>query len=111
MSNFLTKLGTLSSANEIFGFLGIEYDEKVLHVNRLHILKRYHDYLRQAGQPEDGLDDAALHAAYKQWLEKAYHDFVVSTPVQEKVFKVFNDQAAAAMGAHGFVGLNQIKRG
>ena len=40
MSDLTTRLKALSSANEFLEFFGVEYDEAVVHVNRLHILKR-----------------------------------------------------------------------
>jgi nitrogenase-stabilizing/protective protein len=59
-------------------------------VNRLHILKRFHQYLhRSDGLP--ALDDVALFRRYRELLTQAYDDFTQSTAQQEKVFKVFQD--------------------
>ena len=52
MDGLIQKLKALSSANEFLDFFGIEYDERVVHVNRLHILKRFYQYLHRA----DSLD-------------------------------------------------------
>jgi nitrogenase-stabilizing/protective protein len=67
-------------------------------VNRLHILKRFYQYLHQAkGLPKGaseglaGLDEVETFRRYRELLAQAYQDFVVSTPAQEKVFKVFQD--------------------
>jgi hypothetical protein len=47
-------LEELSSAEDFLDYFGIDYDPTVVHVNRLHILQRFHDYLGQAeGRPAD----------------------------------------------------------
>jgi nitrogenase-stabilizing/protective protein len=62
----------------------------VVNVSRLHILKRFYQYLRQEKGLGD-LDEAQIFARYRGLLVHAYEDFVTSTPAQEKVFKVFQD--------------------
>jgi nitrogenase-stabilizing/protective protein len=42
----------LVSAEDFLNYFGIEYDPSVVHVNRLHILQRYHNYLGRATLPE-----------------------------------------------------------
>lgn len=80
-------LDELSSAEDFLEYFGVTYDAKVVHVNRLHILQRFHDYLDRAGEmPED---EGQQVAVYKRWLTQAYQDFVESNAVTEKVFKVF----------------------
>lgn len=81
----------LSSAEDFLDFFEIEYEPKVVFVNRLHIMQRFHDYLEKAGDSlplED--DEPAMRDAYKQLLTQAYVDFVNSDAVTEKVFKVFH---------------------
>jgi nitrogenase-stabilizing/protective protein len=78
----------LESAEDFLHFFSIPFEQKVVHVNRLHIMQRYHDYLKSA----EGLADcghAARFAVYQQLLERAYADFVDSDAQAEKVFKVF----------------------
>jgi nitrogenase-stabilizing/protective protein len=83
-------LSNLSAAEEFFQFFGVPYEQAVVHVNRLHILKRFQQYLRTTpGLAE--LDRDALHGRCQELLVRAYQDFVRSTPAQEKVFKVFQD--------------------
>jgi nitrogenase-stabilizing/protective protein len=79
----------LSSAEEFLDYFGIGYDPRVVHVNRLHILQRFHDYLAQASGslPEE---ESALHAVRARLLERAYRDFVESDALTEGVFKVFH---------------------
>ena len=84
----LEQLSTLSSAEEFFQFLDVPYEPAVLHIARLHILKRMGDYLRNC-PPET--DDDKLRATLRTHLERAYQDFVSSTPLNERVFKVLKD--------------------
>jgi nitrogenase-stabilizing/protective protein len=90
MSTLLKQLSTLSAAEEFLDFFGITYVPAVVHVNRLHILKRFHQYLR-ATPGFESLDDGAQRDTGRALLMRAYEDFVRSTPQQEKVFKVFQD--------------------
>ena len=48
MQDLLTRLKALSSAEDFLHFFGVPFDEHVVQVNRLHILKRYFQYLQQA---------------------------------------------------------------
>jgi nitrogenase-stabilizing/protective protein len=89
MSEIVNALGKLSSAEEFLNFLEVAYDQRVINVNRLHILKRFNQYM--ALHSFIGAGDAAIKAEYKALLERAYGDFVKSDAVTEKVFKVFQD--------------------
>jgi nitrogenase-stabilizing/protective protein len=90
MDGLIRKLKALSSANEFLEFFGIEYDERVVHVNRLHILKRFYQYLHRA-EGLDTLDEIEMFRRYREFLARAYADFTTSNAAQEKVFKVFQD--------------------
>ena len=84
----LEQLTKLSSAEDYFRFLGVSYDPAVLNVARLHILRRMGDNLREAGvEPDEG----KARAYFRAHLERAYQDFVKSTPIKERVFKVHKD--------------------
>ncbi|MBR8035081.1 nitrogenase stabilizing/protective protein NifW [Burkholderia vietnamiensis] len=90
MTPLAERLKHLSSAEDFLQFFGVPFDQKVVDVCRLHILKRFFQYIRQqASIPQD--TEAALFAAYRDQLARAYRDFVASTPAEEKVFKVFQD--------------------
>jgi nitrogenase-stabilizing/protective protein len=47
------------------------------------------EYLRREGSA--GLDETNLRAACRAHLAKAYGDFVRSTPIEQRVFKVHKD--------------------
>jgi nitrogenase-stabilizing/protective protein len=90
MENFLQQLKALSSAEDFLQFFGVPFDQKVVNVSRLHILKRFFQYIRQENLLVQ-TDELKLYTLYREQLVKAYADFVTSTPAQEKVFKVFQD--------------------
>ena len=90
MEHFLQQLKELSSAEDFLVFFGIPFEQSVVTVSRLHILKRFFQYLRQQQLPGQN-SEVQLFTAYRNLLARAYQDFVTSTPAQEKVFKVFQD--------------------
>ena len=103
MSETLNALGALSAAEEFFDFFALSYDPAVLGVNRLHILKRFNQYLRSSTPTVAELPPDAQFPHCRALLQRAYQDFIRSTPAQEKVFKVFQD----ADGSH--VDLDQLR--
>lgn len=90
MNTLVQRLTKLSDAEEFLEFFGLPYEQTVLNVNRLHILKRFYQYMRQE-HGLDALDELEMFKHLRTLLAKAYADFVRSTPAQEKVFKVFQD--------------------
>ncbi|MBF0471139.1 MAG: nitrogenase-stabilizing/protective protein NifW [Gammaproteobacteria bacterium] len=88
VSEFDLDLSELSSAEEFLDYFEIEYDPRVVYVNRLHILQRFHDYLEEKGEAT-GETDEVRRNHYATLLLQAYHDFVESSAQREKVFKVF----------------------
>lgn len=78
----------LQSAEEFLEYFAIDYDQKVVQVNRLHILQRFHDYISQVEEMPQ--DDDSLRILYTDLLKGAYQDFVHSDALTEKVFKVFH---------------------
>lgn len=80
----------LSSAEDFLDYFGIEYDQKVVHVNRLHILQRYHDYLSQVEAMPESEDEQRV--VYTDLLRGAYEDFVNSDAKTEKVLKIYKMQ-------------------
>ncbi|QEP44519.1 nitrogen fixation protein NifW [Ectothiorhodospiraceae bacterium BW-2] len=86
MSELAFDLDELSSAEDFLDYFEIEYSASVVHVNRLHILQRFHNYLTAAELPQGETEQRQL---YRQALQQAYNDFVHSDAQTEKVFKVF----------------------
>lgn len=97
------KLNQLSAAEDFLQFFGVPYEKDVVNVSRLHILKRFYQYIRQEPNlPED--NEQELYQCYRNLLIKAYEDFVASTPAKEKVFKVFQE-----VDGHQHVTLQSLK--
>ncbi len=67
------RLKASSSAEDFFAMLGVPFDEAVLRVARLHILKRMGEYL--AGDDLEGLPDTVAAARAAAVLQRAYSDF------------------------------------
>jgi nitrogenase-stabilizing/protective protein len=86
-------LEELSSAEDFLAYFDLPFEPRLVQVNRLHILQRFHDYLAQAGDnlPEEVAPRREVH---KRLLARAYQDFVASNALTEKVFKVFHDVQA-----------------
>ncbi len=97
------ELEDLESAEDFLDYFGVDYDQKVVHVNRLHILQRYHNYLkREGGDPND--PEEVRRERYTGLLTRAYRDFVESDALTEKVFKVFHMHEPQT----AFISLDQI---
>jgi nitrogenase-stabilizing/protective protein len=90
MDSLIDRLKALSSAEDFMHFFGVPFEERVVQVNRLHILKRFYQYLHST-DGLTGLDDIEMFRRYRELLVRAYGDFLSSTPAREKVFKVFQD--------------------
>ena len=102
------RLKGLSSAEDFFATLGVRFDEAVLRVARLHILKRMGEYL--SGDDLDGLPDTVAAARAKAVLERAYGDFERSSPLAQRVFKVLkeHDPDRPVPPKTAFVSLDEI---
>ena len=101
----LDDLRGLSAAEEIFAYLEVPYELAVIRVARLHILRRMGDYLRK--DPPTGLAEAEIRERCRSFLESAYADFVKSSPIEERVFKVHKD-AVKPKHSGAFVSLDSL---
>ena len=101
----LEQIAELSAAEEFFVYFLLPFEQEVVSVNRLHIMKRMGQYMAEVDFDALSEDDAFLSGRLA--LKRAYNDFVDSTPLQEKVFKVFTDQEKAAQA--NFVNLDDIE--
>ncbi len=104
--DILEQLNKASSAEEFFALLGVEYDPKQLNVVRLHILRRMGQYL--VNESFEGLDPTEVAARCREFLRQAYADFVTSSPLDQRVFKVLKDAVAKPRSAV-FVPLTTLK--
>ncbi len=104
--SFEDDLEDLESAEDFLQYFTVSYEPSIVHVNRLHILQRFHNYLQQASESMPA-DEEAKRAVYTKLLERAYQDFVESDAQTEKVFKVFNMGIGEPLSV--FVPLTDIK--
>jgi nitrogenase-stabilizing/protective protein len=96
-------LQELSTAEDFLHFFAVEYTEHTLHVNRLHVLQRFHHYLATDSGIDSGSPTEQWNA-YRKWLTRAYQDFVESDARTEKVFRVFQHPG----GCHDFVSIDSL---
>jgi len=102
----LEQLNKASSAEDFFALLGVEFDPKHVDVVRLHILRRMGQYL--VSEDFTGQPDAVVAERCKAVLEQAYADFLASSPLDQRVFKVLKD-AVAPPKPPVFVSLTTLK--
>lgn len=99
-TDFQDDLADLESAEDFLEYFGIDFVPSIVHVNRLHILQRYHDYLdahRERGG-EFSYED------YRFLLGRAYEDFVHSDARTEKVMRVYQKACGIARVAVSSIG-------
>jgi nitrogenase-stabilizing/protective protein len=92
----LDQLNSLSSAEDFFTFLDIDFDPSVVRVARLHIMRRMGQYIKgsQLDGVFDALEDEQVRVLCREHLEQAYLDFVESSPLKERLFKVHQEAVA-----------------
>ncbi len=100
-NGILARLSAASTAEDFFILLGVTYDARIVNVARLHILKRMGQYI--AREDFDGVPEGVVAARCKAMLERAYADFVTSSPLEQRVFKVLEDAVKPAVSAPAFV--------
>lgn len=106
-AGILYRLNKACSAEEIFALLGVDYDPRIVNVARLHILKRMGQHL--AKEQFAGAAEGEVFARCKAMLEQAYADFVASSPIDQRVFKVLKDAVAQPNKPTAFVPLSTLK--
>lgn len=103
MTQSLVEFKKLTNTEEYFEFFQLPYDVKVVNINRLHILKLFSQYMEEINQNQDTLSEAELLEQYEAALQKAYEVFLSTSPLETKLFKVFNEKP------HNVVMLSEIK--
>jgi len=97
--DFLDETADCGSAEDFLEHFGVPFERSVVHVNRLHILQRFHNYLdAHAKAGVTGYDE------YRGWLLRAYEDFVHSDAQTEKVFSVLQRAAGITKISIGAIG-------
>jgi nitrogenase-stabilizing/protective protein len=105
IEDFEDDLDELSSAEDFLLYFNVEFEQRVVHVNRLHILQRYNDYLAKAKESMPESADA-MFEVYAKLLTRAYQDFVDSDAKTEKVLKIYRMQEPQQT----FVSIDMLKK-
>ena len=106
-SGILARLNNASSAEDFFALLGVDYDPKHVNVVRLHILRRMGQYL--VSEDFAGMPEAEVTERCRAVLAQAYADFIASSPLDQRVFKVLKDAVAPPPAPKNFVPLATLK--
>lgn len=92
----------LTTAEEYLQFFDIEYDPQFVNVNRLHILKQFSLLIKEVDEAFPDISEAEKLEKYRLALEEAYQVFLTSSPLETKLFKVFQTKLK------NFVSLNDL---
>lgn len=92
MTQTLSQFDQLVDAEEYFEFFKLPYDSQIVNVNRLHILKKFSQYIQEIDASSPALSEEDKLSQYRAALQQAYEVFLSSTPIEQKLFKVFNER-------------------
>jgi nitrogenase-stabilizing/protective protein len=88
----VAQFNQLVDAEEYFQFFKLPYDPQIVNVNRLHILKKFSQYMKEIDAKSPQLSDEEKLNQYSTALASAYQVFLTSTSLEQKLFKVFHDK-------------------
>lgn len=94
MSKTLANFKQLVDAEDYFKFFDLTYNPEVVNVNRLHILQKFSQLVKEIDANWVGENQEEKLALYQVALQNAYELFLTSTSLDEKLFKVFNQKPA-----------------
>lgn len=92
MTTTLSDFQKITVAEDYFNFFQLPFDQQVVNVNRLHILKKFSQYMAEIDQAYTDITSEEKLEKYQEALLKAYEVFLTSTGVEQKLFKVFNEK-------------------
>ena len=81
----------LIDTEDYLNFFDISYDPSFINVNRLHILKQFSILIKQVDEAFPGISESEKLEKYKLAFQEAYELFKTSSPLETKLFKVFQD--------------------
>ncbi|AFY47085.1 Nitrogen fixation protein NifW [Nostoc sp. PCC 7524] len=91
MTKTIEEFKKLTDAEEYFKFFELDYDPKLVNVNRLHILKKFSQFISEIDSNSELSNEEKLNQ-YSLALQQAYQTFLESSPQEQKLFKVFKDK-------------------
>ncbi len=99
-----TSWEALSSVEDFLRFFDIPYNEHVVNVNRLHIMKKFAILMQE--MDESTPEGTARMDGYRNALIQAYETFLTSSATKERLFKVHQEYGSQPVQ---FLALSQIK--
>lgn len=88
----IEQFGTLTDAEDYLQFFDIEYDRDFVNINRLHILKQFSLLIKEVDAAFPDVSETEKLEKYQLALEEAYQVFLTSSPLETKLFKVFQSK-------------------
>lgn len=92
MSKTLADFNRLGTAEEYLEYFEIEYDSQFVNINRLHILKKFSDLISAVNIHFPDLTETEKFDKYREALTEAYDLFLTKSPLETKLFKVFQEK-------------------
>jgi nitrogenase-stabilizing/protective protein len=92
MNQTLSQFNQLADAEEYLEFFELPYDQQLVNVNRLHILKKFSQYIEEINANSPELSEEEKLNQYRDALQRAYEVFLTSNSIEQKLFKVFNEK-------------------
>ncbi|MFB2971159.1 nitrogenase-stabilizing/protective protein NifW [Aerosakkonema sp. BLCC-F183] len=92
MTQTLSDFKKIVDAEEYFQFFQLPFDPQIVNVNRLHILKKFSQYVSEIDENYPNIEPQEKLDKYRDALVKSYELFLTSTGVEQKLFKVFNEK-------------------
>ncbi|MGD1917604.1 MAG: nitrogenase-stabilizing/protective protein NifW [Pleurocapsa sp.] len=95
---------TLTDAEDYLQFFDIECDREFVNINRLHILKKFSVLIKEVDAAFPDVDETEKLEKYGMALEEAYQVYLTSSPLETKLFKVFQSKPK------NFVSLEELEK-
>ncbi|MGA2451150.1 MAG: nitrogenase-stabilizing/protective protein NifW [Polyangiaceae bacterium] len=103
----LAELNRLSTAEDFFRYLEVDYEADALAPARLRILRRFGEYLESHSL--EGLDDASARSECRALLRAAHDDVLGQSARGERSAEEM--QGIAHPSAHGLIPVSALSRG
>ena len=100
----LAQFKTLTDAEDYLQFFDIEYERDFVNINRLHILKQFALLIDEVDKAFPNVTETEKLDKYSLALEEAYQVFLTSSPLETKLFKVFQTKPK------NFVSLDELSK-
>jgi len=92
MTQDLAEFQKLTDAEQYFQFFQLPYDQQLVNVNRLHILKKFSQLMAEIDADFPAISAEEKLEKYSEALIDSYNLFTTSSGVEQKLFKVFKEK-------------------